>query len=90
MARPPDDAADKNECRHAHPLSGPSEGKNRRIFCANFDRSLERAVLVLGPDVLLSVHEEIEPLKAVWQELERSGDCTPFQTYACLRPGSVI
>lgn len=37
-----------------------------------------------GPDVLLSVHEEIEPLKAVWQELERSGDCTPFQTYAWL------
>ena len=37
-----------------------------------------------GPDVLLSVHEDFEPLKAVWQELERAGDCTAFQTYAWL------
>ena len=37
-----------------------------------------------GPDVLLSVHEDFEPLKAVWQELERTGDCTAFQTYAWL------
>ena len=37
-----------------------------------------------GPQVLLSVHEEFEPLKAVWQQLERTGDCTPFQTYAWL------
>ncbi|MEX0839257.1 MAG: GNAT family N-acetyltransferase [Parvibaculum sp.] len=37
-----------------------------------------------GLDVLLSVHEEFEPLKAVWQKLERTGDCTPFQTYAWL------
>ncbi len=34
------------------------------------------------PQVLVSVHDEIEPLKAVWQALEQSGDCTPFQTFA--------
>ncbi|ABS64602.1 conserved hypothetical protein [Parvibaculum lavamentivorans DS-1] len=34
------------------------------------------------PQVLVSVHEELEPLKAVWQALERSGDCTAFQTFA--------
>ncbi|MDZ4368971.1 MAG: GNAT family N-acetyltransferase [Afipia sp.] len=38
----------------------------------------------VGPDVLLSVHEDFEPLKAVWQQLEQTGDCTPFQTYAWL------
>lgn len=36
------------------------------------------------PQVLISVHDDIEPLKAVWQALERSSDCTPFQTYAWL------
>ena len=34
------------------------------------------------PQVLISIHEEIEPLKAVWQTLEKTGDCTAFQTYA--------
>lgn len=36
------------------------------------------------PQLLISVHEDIEPLKAVWQALERSGDGTPFQSYAWL------
>ncbi|MDO9127358.1 MAG: hypothetical protein Q7U42_10865, partial [Parvibaculum sp.] len=34
------------------------------------------------PEVLVSIHDDIEPLKAVWQALEQSGDCTPFQTFA--------
>jgi CelD/BcsL family acetyltransferase involved in cellulose biosynthesis len=33
------------------------------------------------PEILLSVHEDIEPLKEVWQVLERDGDGTPFQSY---------
>lgn len=33
------------------------------------------------PEILISVHEDIEPLKAVWQALERDGDGTPFQSY---------
>ena len=37
-----------------------------------------------APEVRLSVHQEFEPLKAVWQELEQLGDCTPFQTYVWL------
>ncbi len=36
------------------------------------------------PDVLLSVHEEFESLQGVWMALEKSGDCTAFQTYAWL------
>lgn len=36
------------------------------------------------PEILISVHDEMEPLKAVWQALERTGDGTPFQTFAWL------
>lgn len=36
------------------------------------------------PEILISVHDDIEPLQAVWQALERKGDGTPFQTFAWL------
>ena len=36
------------------------------------------------PEILVSVHDDIESLKAVWQALERQGDGTPFQTFAWL------
>lgn len=36
------------------------------------------------PEVLLSLHDEFEPLKAVWQKLEREGDATAFQSYTWL------
>lgn len=36
------------------------------------------------PEILLSLHEDIEPLKAVWQALERKGDATPFQSFVWL------
>ncbi|MBX3447246.1 MAG: GNAT family N-acetyltransferase [Parvibaculaceae bacterium] len=36
------------------------------------------------PEILLSLHDDIEPLKAVWQALEREGDATPFQSFTWL------
>ncbi|MEQ8326632.1 MAG: GNAT family N-acetyltransferase [Parvibaculum sp.] len=36
------------------------------------------------PEILISVHDDFEPLKTVWQALERKGDGTPFQTFAWL------
>jgi CelD/BcsL family acetyltransferase involved in cellulose biosynthesis len=51
------------------------------------DRKKSRNSALFGvpdnrPQVLVSIHEEIEPLKAVWQALEKTGDCTAFQTFA--------
>lgn len=36
------------------------------------------------PEVLISLHDDFEPLKDVWQKLEREGDATPFQSYVWL------
>lgn len=36
------------------------------------------------PEVLLSVHDDFDSLRAVWTSLERDADCTAFQTYAWL------
>lgn len=35
-----------------------------------------------SPEVLLSVHDDLAPLKKIWKNLENSGDCTAFQTFA--------
>ena len=34
------------------------------------------------PEVLLSVHDDLASLAAIWTLLEQTGDCTAFQTYA--------
>ena len=36
------------------------------------------------PQILISVHDEFAPLKAVWQALERRGDCSVFQSFIWL------
>lgn len=46
--------------------------------------SISRGLRASRPEVLLSLHEDFEPLKAVWQALEREGDATPFQSYVWL------
>lgn len=43
-----------------------------------------RGPWLMKPEVLISVHEELEPLRAAWTALERGGDCTAFQTHAWL------
>tara|TARA_R110000868_G_scaffold877_12_gene6602 strand:+ start:9836 stop:11152 length:1317 start_codon:yes stop_codon:yes gene_type:complete len=34
------------------------------------------------PEVLLSVHDDLASLADIWTELEQSGDCSAFQTFA--------
>jgi CelD/BcsL family acetyltransferase involved in cellulose biosynthesis len=34
------------------------------------------------PEVLLSVHDDLASLASVWKNLEKTGDCTAFQTFA--------
>ncbi len=36
------------------------------------------------PEVLLSVHDDLDSLKLIWSALEANGDCTVFQTFAFL------
>ncbi|HCX67711.1 GNAT family N-acetyltransferase [Parvibaculum sp.] len=67
------------------PLTNTFEDQSQ--FQTEFKAENTRKTALFGvpagrPEVLISVHDEIEPLKAVWQALENSGDGTPFQTYA--------
>ncbi|MFN4355374.1 GNAT family N-acetyltransferase [Parvibaculum sp.] len=46
--------------------------------------SISRGLWANRPEVLLSLHDDFEPLKEVWQKLEREGDATPFQSHVWL------
>lgn len=39
---------------------------------------------IAKPEVLLSVHQEFASLQGPWTDLEKTGDCTAFQTFAWL------
>jgi CelD/BcsL family acetyltransferase involved in cellulose biosynthesis len=46
--------------------------------------SISKGFPAVRPEVLISLHDDFEPLKNVWQKLEREGDATPFQSYVWL------
>ena len=56
----------------------------QRPAWADRKTSISYGLRVDRPGILLSLHEDFEPLKPVWQKLEREGDATPFQSYAWL------
>lgn len=54
---------------------------------ANYRPTHETREIIDGPwraepEVLLSVHDDMASLKAIWTSLEQKGDCTAFQTFA--------
>lgn len=70
------------------PLTTPFERATglpvQRPEWADKKTSVSRGLQANRPEVLLSLHDDFEPLKEVWQTLERDGDATPFQSYVWL------